>query len=230
MVAAILVGAGCGGGETPAPQPSGVAAPAPAGVFRDVTAQSGIDFVHEAGARGDYWLPEGIGSGGAFLDYDVDGDPDLFLVQGGWPEGPNDEWRSRLYRNDGGMRFTDVSEAAGADVPGYGLGAAAADWDTDGDPDLFVTRLGRTSLPSKSNLNPAMPASSSGGCIRDACEISPGARWQPWRAFVGHVKFTHSFSEIIAKLPGLRHPPSRSVKLAPFIPHDDDGRRIREAR
>jgi hypothetical protein len=131
---ASLASVGCGDGE--APPESGDA------VFADVTSESGIDFEHEAGARGGYWLPEGIGSGGAFLDHDGDGDPDLFLVQGGFPEVPNDDWRCRLYRNEGSGHFTDVSEAAGADMPGYGLGAAAADFDADGDVDLYVTRLG----------------------------------------------------------------------------------------
>ncbi len=143
LAAGAFVVAGCGGSETSPPPPP---APPPVAAFADVTDESGMAFVHEAGARGDYWLPEGIGSGGAFLDYDADDDADLFLVQGGLPEGPNDHWRAHLYRNDGGMRFTDVTEASGAGVPGYGIGAAAADWDADGDPDLFVTRLGANVL------------------------------------------------------------------------------------
>jgi len=139
LVAAAFAVAGCGGDRDASPPPE---PPPPVRPFADVTEESGVDFVHEAGARGDCWLPEGIGSGGAFLDWDVDGDPDLFLVQGGFLGEANDGWRSRLWRNDGGMRFTDVTDAARAGVPGYGLGAAAADWDGDGDPDLLVTRLG----------------------------------------------------------------------------------------
>ncbi len=110
-------------------------------VFVDVAAASGIVFTHEADAAGEYRLPEEMGSGGAFIDYDDDGDLDIYLVQGGKVVGANLDYRNKLYRNDGG-RFTDVSAGSGADVPGYGMGCAAADIDNDGDTDLYVTRLG----------------------------------------------------------------------------------------
>ncbi len=117
-------------------------------LFVDVTAESGVDFVHEAGARGAYRLPELMGPGVALLDYDRDQDLDLFFVQGGEmePESTADH-RCALYRNDGGWRFTDVSAAARADLRvggrrGYGMGCAAADYDGDGWVDLFVTCVG----------------------------------------------------------------------------------------
>lgn len=125
----------------PAPNVTPERTIAPIVSLRDVTADSGITFLHERGAYGDYLFPELIGAGGAFLDYDNDGDLDIYLVQGGDPDGDNDGHRNRLYRNDGG-RFIDVSSAARADVPGYGMGCAAADYDNDGDIDIFVTRLG----------------------------------------------------------------------------------------
>jgi len=129
--------------SSPAPASSAPPAPLPPGIFADVTAGSGIDFVQEPGALGRYWLPEGIGSGGALLDYDGDGDLDVYLVQGGFlEETDRPDPVNRLFRNDGGFRFTDVTEAAGAGVGGYGIGCAAADWDADGDPDVYVTRLG----------------------------------------------------------------------------------------
>jgi hypothetical protein len=114
----------------------------PAGAFTDVTDASGVEFTHDAGAHGDFLLPEGIGSGGALFDRDGDGDLDLYLVQGGplAPDGADPV--NRLYRNDGAFRFTDVTEGSGADLGGYGLGCAAADVDGDGDVDLYVTRLG----------------------------------------------------------------------------------------
>ncbi len=117
--------------------------------FRDVTAASGIDFVHESGARGDKLLPETMGGGAAFFDMDGDGDPDLLLVNGmPWPDDPGfaDPPVHRLYRNDGSGRFADVTAGSGLDVPFYGFSPAVGDVDGDGDPDLFVACLGRDRL------------------------------------------------------------------------------------
>jgi hypothetical protein len=110
--------------------------------FIDATAESGLDFVHLNGARGDLLLPEVIGSGGALFDYDNDGDLDLFAVQGVALK------TSRLYRNDlradgpRVARFTDVTERSGIVAAGYGMGAATGDIDNDGWIDLYVTYLG----------------------------------------------------------------------------------------
>lgn len=110
--------------------------------FRDVTAESGLDFVHVTGARGGFRLIEELGPGGAFLDYDNDGDLDVYLVQGGVYGSAVAEHHNRLYRNDGAGHFEDVSVGSGADVPGYGMGCAAADYDNDGNVDLYITRVG----------------------------------------------------------------------------------------
>ncbi|MEE8169795.1 MAG: CRTAC1 family protein, partial [Phycisphaerae bacterium] len=128
---------------TAATQPPEAAAPqAPAPVFVDATTAAGLDFVHECGAAGKYEIPEEMGAGGAFIDYDNDGDLDIYLVQSGALGTDNATHRNRLYRNDGAGRFTDVSDGSGADVPGYGMGCAAVDYDNDGDIDLYVTRIG----------------------------------------------------------------------------------------
>ncbi len=117
-------------------------------VFRDVAEAAGISFRHERGARGDWHPVETMGSGVAVLDYDTDGAPDLFFVQGGEVPGTGRPpgLVGTLYRNEGDGRFRDVSEPAGfgapAPVEGHGMGAVAADYDTDGDPDLLVTRAG----------------------------------------------------------------------------------------
>jgi hypothetical protein len=124
---------------------------AAADVFVDVTAESGIDFVHVNGATGGLLLPEVIGSGGALFDYDNDGDLDLFAVQGlrSRPEtaGAAARPRSRLYRNDTDratrrLRFTDVTLRSGIAAAGDGMGAATGDFDNDGWIDLYVTFLG----------------------------------------------------------------------------------------
>ena len=119
-------------------------------VFTDITAAAGVTFVHDNGAAGELHLPEVIGPGGALFDYDNDGDLDLFAVQGS-PLRPvaGSSPRSRLFRNDGGpsgIRFTDVTEASGLNVTGYGMGAATGDIDNDGWVDLYVTALGATRL------------------------------------------------------------------------------------
>jgi len=113
--------------------------------FADITASAGIGFVHETGAFGKKWMPETMGSGGAFLDYDSDGRPDLLLVNGSrWPghEGGRKPAVSRLYRNLGNGRFQDVTAEAGLDFGLYGMGVTAADYDADGDPDVYLTAVG----------------------------------------------------------------------------------------
>jgi enediyne biosynthesis protein E4 len=125
------------------------AAVAPPLPFVDVAAERGIDFVHHNGATGDKLLPETMGGGGAFLDYDGDGDADLLLVNGApWPWGPRAGERptQKLYANDGAGRFTDVTAAAGLAHTFYGQGVAVGDYDNDGDPDLFFTAVGPNRL------------------------------------------------------------------------------------
>ncbi len=113
--------------------------------FTDITESAGIGFVHETGAFGQKWMPETMGSGAAFLDYDGDDLPDLLLVNGSrWPGHESDRARavSHLYRNLGNGRFQDVTAEAGLDFGLYGMGVAAADYDADGDPDVYLTAVG----------------------------------------------------------------------------------------
>src|SRR5438034_5342921 len=112
--------------------------------FTDVTAAAGIRFRHTSGASGRLYLPETMGSGCAFLDYDGDGRQDLFLVNGarlpGF-RGPGPFYPA-LYHNRGDGTFEDVTRAAGLAFECYGMGCAVADYDNDGDEDLFVTAWG----------------------------------------------------------------------------------------
>jgi len=113
----------------------------------DVTAESGVRFRHDAGRTGQKQLPETMGAGVALLDFDGDGDLDLFFVQSGpFPGAGAGPSRPALYRNDGGFRFTDVTEASGLCTTSYGQGVTVGDCDNDGDPDLFVTGFGRSTL------------------------------------------------------------------------------------
>jgi enediyne biosynthesis protein E4 len=112
--------------------------------FVDVTEQAGIKFVHVNGASGEKLLPETMGSGAAFLDYDGDGDQDLLLVNSeDWPSNKKSPRPTQaLYRNDGKGHFEDVTRAAGLDKTFYGMGVAVGDYDNDGDPDVYISALG----------------------------------------------------------------------------------------
>jgi len=135
--------------EARAPQAVVEVVAPPAIPFTAVTAAAGIDFVHATGARGDKLLPETMGGGVAFFDHDGDGDLDLLLVNSApWPHDPQPASppAMALYANDGSGRFTDVTRRAGLDLTFYGMGAAVADYDGDGDADLFLTAVGPNRL------------------------------------------------------------------------------------
>jgi enediyne biosynthesis protein E4 len=118
--------------------------------FTDITAAAGITFKHNNGATGDKLLPETMGSGVAVLDYDNDGDQDLFFVNATWWPGKAPAGRAPstqvLYRNEGGAKFQDVTAGSGLDVSFYGTGVAAGDYDNDGLVDLFFTAVGENKL------------------------------------------------------------------------------------
>jgi len=115
---------------------------APAVTFTDVTAAAGITFVHNSGRAGKKFLPETMGSGGAFVDLDGDGWLDIVLVNSrDWVPKPGAPSLHGLYRNNRNGTFTDVVKGSGLDQPAYGLGIAAGDFDNDGDEDLYITAL-----------------------------------------------------------------------------------------
>ena len=112
--------------------------------FVEITKEAGINFVHVNGAAGQKLLPETMGSGVAFFDYDGDGDQDLLLVNSDdWP-GKSREPRptQALYRNDGKGHFEYVTKAVGLDQTFFGMGVAVGDYDNDGDVDIYITALG----------------------------------------------------------------------------------------
>jgi hypothetical protein len=113
--------------------------------FRDITQQAGIRFTHYNGAKGKKYLPETMGPGCAFIDYDNDGYPDALLVNGKDFDAAGGT-TMKLYHNNHNGTFTDVTAKAGLAVPMYGLGVAVGDYDNDGFDDLFVTALGQSRL------------------------------------------------------------------------------------
>lgn len=131
-------------------------------LFIEAAGQAGLSFHHFTGATGDWFMPEIMGAGAALFDYDNDGDLDVYLIQGrvlNEKKGLRDSrfplpksWRpgNRLFRNElipaGALKFTDVTEQAGAGSVGYGMGAATGDYDSDGDVDLYLTNFGANTL------------------------------------------------------------------------------------
>ena len=114
--------------------------------FVDVTKGAGLGFKHFTGAFGKRYMPETMGSGCAFLDFDNDSRLDILLINGKSWKDSEPSPTSKLYRNLGNGRFVDVTEAANLAIPMYGMGAAIADYDNDGDSDIYVTNLGRNRL------------------------------------------------------------------------------------
>ncbi len=118
--------------------------------FTDITTEAGIDFTHVSGAYGERLLPETMGGGVAFLDFDGDALQDLLLINSAhWPWHPDEaglDTRSRLYRNLGSGRFEDASDRLPDDSDLYGMGVAVGDVNGDGRVDIYVTAVGRNRL------------------------------------------------------------------------------------
>ncbi len=120
----------------------------PLAKFTDITAAAGLSFVHNNGAVGDKLLPETMGGGCAFLDFDNDGDQDLLLVNSmdwPWDKPSGRSQTSALYRNDAGQ-FVDVTAESGLDIPLYAMGVAVGDYDNDQLVDIYLTTVGENHL------------------------------------------------------------------------------------
>jgi len=155
----------------------GVAA-APAGppVFTDVSTAAGIKFRHVNGATGKKFLPETLGSGCAFLDYDNDGWQDILLINSTHiPSQPGPTGYPALYHNNKNGTFTDVTREAGLAVEMYGMGVAAADYDNDGNVDIYITALGQNRLFKNAGGGKFKDVSAAAGVAHDG--FSTSAMW-----------------------------------------------------
>ena len=145
--------------------------------FTDVTQAAGITAIHNNGAFGQKFLPETLGPGCAFLDYDRDGWQDILIVNGmDWPGHHRQRSTLALYRNNRNGTFTDVTRAAGLDFEFYGLGVAVGDYDNDGFPDIYLTGFGQNRLLSNTGRGTFVDATRKSG-LGDRAALSTSALW-----------------------------------------------------
>ena len=149
LIVTLLSPSGC---DRPSESPKPPASETKASIrFVDVTDNVGLDFVHACGGERNYFMPEIMGSGCAFLDHDNDGDLDLYFVNGAPAPGtgtvePTSRPINRLFRRETSGQYTDVTAASGLGDTGYGMGVAIGDIDNDGFDDVFVTNFGKNRL------------------------------------------------------------------------------------
>ena len=146
--------------------------------FHDISAQAGIHFTHNNGAFGKKWLPETMGPGCAFIDYDNDGWPDILLVNGtDWPShARNGATTLKLYHNNQDGTFTDVTRKSGLAISLFGMGVAIGDYDNDGFDDIFITAVGQSHLFHNNGDGTFTDVTKSAG-LWGPTEFSTGAAW-----------------------------------------------------
>src|SRR6202158_4081618 len=155
--------------------------------FRDVTQQVGIRFVHNNGAFDKKFLPETMGPGVAFIDYDNDGWPDIFIVNGmDWQGHVKKHSTPKLYHNNHDGTFTDVTHKAGLDVEMFGMGMAVGDYDNDGYDDLFVTAYGQNRLFHNNNDGTFTDVTKGAGLLGPK-EFSTSAAWVDYEKDIGRA-------------------------------------------
>lgn len=153
------------------------AGPGPGFQLVDVTRAAGLHFTHNSGAFGAKFLPETLGPGCAFLDYDNDGWLDILLCNGqDWPGHRRQRSTLRLYRNNRNGTFTDVTRAAGLDVELYAMGVAVADYDNNGFPDLYITCVGQSRLFRNNGRGAFLDVTGSAG-LGNRTGFSTSALW-----------------------------------------------------
>jgi enediyne biosynthesis protein E4 len=212
----------------------------PSAKFTDVTAASGIHFVHYSGAYGDKLLPETMGGGVAFFDFDNDQDADLLFINGtDWP------WAAKklpkpptmaLYRNDGKGRFEDVTPGSGLDVSFFGMSPVVGDFDNDGLVDLFVTGVGGNRLFRNSGSGKFTNVTREAGVAGAAADWSSCAAWLDYDndgkldLFVGHyVRWSKEIDlEVGYKIDGVTRaygqPMNFQGSFASLYHNDGDGK------
>ena len=185
LLAGLLMVAGCGD-DGPPGGAAGSGNPTTEPVlFEDANRDLGVDFSHDAGRTGRYFMPEMVPPGVALFDFDRDGDLDLYLVNSGALDdrgqpAPDADVTNRLYRQNPDGQFEDVSAASGLADTGYGMGVAVGDINNDGYPDLYLGNFG----PDRLFLNKR------DGTFADITATA-GIDNSSWTTSVAPVSYTH---------------------------------------
>lgn len=226
-----------------APLPAPPAAPEmPAVKFTDITKAAGIAFIHHNGADGEKLLPETMGGGVAFLDFDNDGRQDLLFINATdwpWKAPPSQATTPRLYHNEGRGRFTDVTRGSGLDLSLYGMGAAVGDYDNDGRVDVFMSALGGNHLFHNEGNGKFAEVTVAAGVGGAADGWSTACAWLDYDndgkldLFVGnYVRWSRAIDfEVGYKLVGLGRaygPPMNFEGAFPYLYHNEGNGRFTE--
>ncbi len=142
-----------------------------AGAFVDVTQKSGVQFLHDPN-RDEYFMPASMASGGAFLDFDNDGDLDILLIATSLEANGGKEQMTRLYRQDVPWTFSDVTSTSGLEETGYSIGVAAGDINNDGFADIYISNYGADFLYQNNGDGSFSNISKSAGITNEAWSAS----------------------------------------------------------
>ena len=215
----------------------------PLAKFTDITAEAGLKFAHNNGAYGDKLLPETMGGGVAFFDFDNNGTQDLLFINSTWwpghiPEGKQPTTLA-LYRNDGTGHFSDVTAGSGLDVSIYGMGVAIGDYDNDGLPDVFISAVGGNRLFHNEGNGKFADVTAQAGVAGSPAGWSAGCAWIDYDndgrldLFVcNYIRWSKEVDLSVGyKIDGVNRaygPPTKFEGAFPYLYHNDGGGKFSE--
>ncbi|HUT89720.1 MAG TPA: CRTAC1 family protein [Thermoguttaceae bacterium] len=223
---------GCRPAESPRPREASSPVSECPIQLRDATGETGIAFVHTDGSSGQRYIPETVTAGLALFDYNGDGFVDVYFLNGAPLRGAETKGpppRNALYRNEGGWRFTDVTDEAGVGDTGFGLGATVGDYDNDGDQDLFVNNYGPNVLYRNNGDGTFTDVTDRAG-VRGGDKVGAGACFLDMDAdgdldlyVANYVKFTYETHLVIYQEGFPQYVSPRGYPYEPDLLYRNDG-------